>query len=134
MTLTEQGIEEMERNKEIVRRVYDGWNRGSIDEFKDALAADFKEHTRKGDIRDRAACIAETERFLKNMPDARFDVQEMIAEGDRVVVVQRFTGTMDREVRGMEPAGQKVDMREVDIYRIEGGKIAELWVFLNDAG
>jgi predicted ester cyclase len=77
--------------------------------------------------------MAEVEAIRKGMPDTRFEVQVVIAEGDKVVAIQRFSGSLTEEARGIKPAGQKVDLLEADIYQLKGGRIVELWGFLDTA-
>jgi predicted ester cyclase len=49
-------------------------------------------------------------------------VEELIAEGDRVVGRFTFRGTCIGEFMGIAPTGRKVSMTGTDIVRIEGGK------------
>jgi predicted ester cyclase len=71
---------------------------------------------------------------MQSFPDRKTVLEDVIAEGDKVVVRGRFTGTNQGGVPFMNaPAnGNPIDVSYVSIYRIEGGKIAEHWG-LNDA-
>jgi predicted ester cyclase len=65
------------------------------------------------------------------MPDYRASIQDMIAEGDRVVTLLRFAGTQTGifEVAGrtLAASNAKVDEAEILIFRPAGGKIVESW-------
>jgi len=126
MTTTQRQLEETDRNKELVRRAYDAVNRGAIDEFGNLLADDFKEIDQRGKTKNKVESIAETKDLKRAMPDLRYDIQEIIAEGDKVAVVDTFSGTMKGEIMGMQPTGKKMSVPEVDVYRVKNGKLIEV--------
>ena len=60
--------------------------------------------------------------------DARYEVDDLIAEGDRVVVRWRLLGTHKGAFRGIAPTGRPITLKGIAIYRVEGGKLMERWV------
>jgi predicted ester cyclase len=54
-------------------------------------------------------------------------IEDMIAEGDKVVVRMTMRGTQQGALGGIPPTGKQVAVSTIDIVRIEGGKIAEEW-------
>ena len=60
-------------------------------------------------------------------PDFRFTIEEMIAEGDKVVVRWTTRGTHQGIFRGIPPTGKQVTITGVEIHRVVGGKIVEGW-------
>ena len=60
-------------------------------------------------------------------PDLRFTVEDQIAEGDKVVTRFRTRGTHQGELWGMPPTGKEVEITNMSMSRIEGGKMAEEW-------
>jgi predicted SnoaL-like aldol condensation-catalyzing enzyme len=60
---------------------------------------------------------------LKRVPDMRVTIDDIIAEGDKVVVRNTWTGT-DRET------GRKIRFSGIVIWRIEGRKLVERWAYL----
>jgi predicted ester cyclase len=62
------------------------------------------------------------------LPDARYAVDDMVAEGDRVVVRWRLLGTHEGDFRGIAPTGRAIVLEGIAIYRVEGGKLMERWV------
>lgn len=126
MTATQQQLEEADRNKGVVRQAYDAINRGAIDEFSNLLADDFKEIDQRGEAKNKAESINETKQLKSAMPDLRYDIQEVIAEGDKVVVVDTFTGTMKGEMLGIQPTGKRMSVPEIDVYTVRNGKLAEV--------
>ena len=61
--------------------------------------------------------------FSKLMPDLKWEVQEMIQEGDQVVVRSRATGTPNGPLFGVDGMGKSFDILTIDIHTIEDGKI-----------
>jgi steroid delta-isomerase-like uncharacterized protein len=61
-------------------------------------------------------------------PDARYEVDDLVAEGDRVVVRWRMLGTHKGEFRGIAATGRAIVLNGIAIYRVEDGKLRERWV------
>ena len=59
---------------------------------------------------------------------------DMIAEGDKVVIRVAARGTHKGEYQGIAATGRQVMVPGVDIYRIAGGKFIELWACLDTLG
>jgi steroid delta-isomerase-like uncharacterized protein len=67
-------------------------------------------------------------------PDYHVTIDEMIGEGEKVVVLFTWTGTNTGKLMGLPPTGKKVEMHEVNIYRLTADhKVAELWA-MQDLG
>ncbi len=118
----------IEENKAIVRRFFEvGPSQGDLAAADDLLAQDFALHTPlpsppgiQGMNDVITACRAAFEHL-------DVTVEDMVAEGDRVAA--RFTarGIHKGAFMGFAPAGKSVTMTGIEIFRIENGKIAELW-------
>jgi steroid delta-isomerase-like uncharacterized protein len=63
--------------------------------------------------------------FRDAFPDVTVEIDEMVAEGDRVAVATTFTGTHEGELMGVAPTGRRVSVTGIDIVRVADGKIAE---------
>src|ERR1700722_20295643 len=63
----------------------------------------------------------------QGFPDLRFIIQDMLAEGSRVVVRWTSQGTHRGMFAGTAPSGRQVSNEGIGIYRVEDGKIVELW-------
>jgi predicted ester cyclase len=66
-----------------------------------------------------------SEMFYQAIPDARAEVLEIVAEGDKVVVVDRFGGTHHGEFLGRTGTGDRIEWTAIHIYTICGGKVLE---------
>jgi steroid delta-isomerase-like uncharacterized protein len=66
-------------------------------------------------------------RLHRAFPDLHITVEDMIAEGDKVVGRNSVTGTHQGEYMGLAPSGKSVAYDEIFIFRFAGGRIAETW-------
>lgn len=60
-------------------------------------------------------------------PDLRVELDDLIAEGDRVVACNTVTGTHRGEYMGIPPTGKSVTYNEIFVFRVADGRIAETW-------
>jgi steroid delta-isomerase-like uncharacterized protein len=65
--------------------------------------------------------------LLRAFPDLHVAVEDVIAEGDKVVCRNTVTGTHQGEYRGLPPTGKSVTYNEIFIFRFADGRIAEIW-------
>ncbi|MFE5095673.1 ester cyclase [Streptomyces sp. NPDC056638] len=61
-------------------------------------------------------------------PDLEITVQDTFSVDDKVTVLVHFHGTHQRAFQQFEATGRQVSCRSIEVYRIEGDKIAEKWV------
>jgi steroid delta-isomerase-like uncharacterized protein len=65
--------------------------------------------------------------LLRAFPDLHVAVEDVIAEGDKVVARNTVTGTHQGEYMGLPPTGKSVTYNEIFILRFADGRIAEIW-------
>lgn len=65
--------------------------------------------------------------LLRAFPDLHVTVEDLIAEGDKVVSRNSVTGTHQGEYMGRPPTGRSVTYHEIFIGRFVNGRIAETW-------
>lgn len=65
--------------------------------------------------------------LLRAFPDLHVAIEDVIAEGDKVVYRNTVTGTHQGEYRGLPPTGRSVRYAEIFVLRFAGGRIAEIW-------
>lgn len=117
-------------NKELVRRfykeVYGDWNMALVDAVVSPrfVSHDWPEGGPTGPkaFHDYYSAIRAA------VPDARYVVDDLIAEGDRVVVRWRMLGTHERAFGGIPPTGRAITLKGIAVYRLEEGKLVERWV------
>jgi predicted ester cyclase len=66
--------------------------------------------------------------FEAGFPKYELQVEDMIAEGDKVVVRAAFRGTHQGEIRGVLATGKVVTFPVIIIYQLERGKIVRHWL------
>jgi steroid delta-isomerase-like uncharacterized protein len=66
-------------------------------------------------------------RLHRAYPDLHITVEDLIAEGDRVVSRNSVTGTHRGEYLGIAPTGKSVTYHEIFIFRFLNGRITETW-------
>lgn len=125
----------VEQNKAIVRRYwYDLWNekRGNvIDEIaSDALVLHFP----KGQAHQPPSLKKWFETALIAFPNVHFTLHDEIAEGDKVVSRWSYVATNTGEFLGRPATHRQVTDQGIDIFRIENGKIVEMWVAQDSLG
>ena len=78
--------------------------------------------------------------WLAAFPDTVVTVEDIVVSGDRVVGRFTYRATHAGEFMGVLPSGKRVEIRSIDIWRVEGGKFVEHWdelgglEFLTEAG
>jgi steroid delta-isomerase-like uncharacterized protein len=103
-----------------MRRGYDLLNAGDIEGFGGLLADDFVEHEQTPGLAPTKDGVLEFFRMYRAaFPDLRFDPQDVIASGDKVVVRVRATGTNTGDFMGMPATGKSMDIQLVDIVRFD---------------
>ena len=75
-----------------------------------------------------AAALKEVfETLRRAYPDIHVEVDDMIAERDKVVGRNTVTGTHRGVYMGIEPTGKSVTYEEIFIFRFENGRVVETW-------
>ena len=132
LTVCASNVEaEVSRNKEIVERFIEISNEANWAQLEEVVAHDLKRHsaaTAGEPVKSLAQFIALQEGFMTTFPDQHVKLDHMIAEGDHVAIRATYTG-IQRGPRGDFPAtGKTVSGPFIAFFRIESGKIAEIWV------
>lgn len=125
----------VEGNKEVVRRYYEkAFNEGRIEILDEVIAEDVVNHDPVSDetltpeeARGFEGFVRHVEAARKAFPDATVTIEDMIAEGDEVLVRFTFEGTHEGRFVGIEPTGNRIWGTNMVLMRLEDGKIVERW-------
>ncbi len=115
--------------KAVVQTFYDFLSNPASEEhataFKAATADQWESiGDYSGESKKREQFIGQVSGFFaKLMPDLNWEVQEMIQEGDKVVVRSRATGTPNGPLFGVDGKGKSFDILTIDIHTLADGKI-----------
>jgi steroid delta-isomerase-like uncharacterized protein len=109
--------------RQFIERVFERGEMAAVDEL---VADDFVPHTYPGTT-DREGLKRAMERVSQGLADARFTIEDVIAEGDLVAVRLTSGATQVGEFMGMRPTGKRYEIEEIHIFRVADGRISEHW-------
>ncbi|MTH70144.1 DUF4440 domain-containing protein [Agromyces bracchium] len=112
-------------NTDIVRRFYEAWSRQDLETAASLVTEDFVDNSSSS--RGRDGVREEGAFWFTAFPDAEVSIEELLADGDKVTVRVHATATHLGDFLGIPATGRRVDMDEIDIFRVEGGLLAESW-------
>jgi len=117
----------LEENKAIVSKVVEALNKRDLALLDEFVAPDFVDHTMQ--LRGLDSFKRFETNFIKSFPDYSETVEDIIAEGDKVWVHFKVTGTHTGEWNffgiTFAPTGKKITETAVQMYRIVNGKGVE---------
>ena len=123
---------DLDANKDLIRRFADVINAADWDGLDDLLAEDFTRHSQATSEMQEMSSREEfkllQQGFLASFPDQRTSFDMLVAEGDMVAGYGTYSGTNLGPMGDIPPTGKRGELKVVGFFRIEGGKIAELWV------
>jgi predicted ester cyclase len=125
-----------EDNKAALRQFYNdavnNKNTAAIDKF---IAVKSVDHNA---IPGMAAGLAGVQQlfamYFAAFPDLHFTVEDMIAEGDRVVARLSISGTQQGSFMGIPPTGKHITITATDTNRIVNGQSVEHWIDMDSLG
>jgi len=112
-----------------LRKMYDRINAHDVDGFLEYLAEDFLEHEVTPGLAPTKDGVRQFfTMYMAAFPDLRFEAEDVIASGDKVVSRARATGTQKGDFMGMPATGKSVDVQLIDIVRFaDDGLALEHW-------
>jgi steroid delta-isomerase-like uncharacterized protein len=118
----------LEENKNLVRRYQDAYNTNRLDDLAEVVAADvLTPNIIAGMSPGLEGAKAVHQTTLRGMPDYHTEIEDLIAEGDKVAARVRITGTHTGVFWGVAPTGKRINLTGMYIVRIADGKIVEHW-------
>jgi steroid delta-isomerase-like uncharacterized protein len=66
--------------------------------------------------------------FMAAFPDVKYNIEDMIAEGNYVVIRYSIIGTHKGEFAGIPPTNKRIELTSLCVFRLADGKVAEQWV------
>jgi C-1 hydroxylase len=114
----------LEENKAKVRKVIEAINEQNLDFLDSLTAPDYFDHTHQLNPEGVKQFM---NMIFKAFPDWHETIEDIVAEGDKVWIRAKATGTHTGEYRGLAPTGKKITGMGVNIYRIVNGKFVEGW-------
>jgi steroid delta-isomerase-like uncharacterized protein len=125
------------QNAEYIRHGLEHlFNRGDLTVADERFAEDILLHSPASDepVRGRVAVVDFVVQLRLAFPDLRLVIEDLVAADDRVVTRCTTTGTHLGDYFGVPPTGRRVEITEVQIFRIEDTRIQELWLVFDVLG
>ena len=124
-----------EDNKMLVHRLFEElMNQGNLALADDLFAPENVHHFPDEDIHGPDGVKQMNKELRTAFPDWHISTDDVIAEGDKVVVRFTIHGTHQREGFDILPTGKRVVYTGIDIFRIADGKIVEQWTEIDALG
>jgi steroid delta-isomerase-like uncharacterized protein len=115
-----------EENKDLARRAWEAINNPDI--LDEVYALDVVWHEPDQEVQGLEEARQFISMYKTAFPDLNVTVEDVIAEGDKVVTRITFHGTHQGEVEEFgPPTGRQIEVKGITISRIENGKIVEDW-------
>ncbi|WP_415854657.1 ester cyclase [Sinomonas sp. G460-2] len=118
----------VETSRSLVGRLYEEvLNTRSLGAIDEIAVEDYIENDPMPGQGEGRSGLRNRVSMLVTALEPRFTVEDVIAEGDRVVVRWRNRGTHVEPFLGLPATGKSFEIAGIDIYRVEGGRLAEHW-------
>jgi predicted ester cyclase len=116
-----------EQNIELIRNTNETWMKRDYERIRELCAPDFAYHSSNSEPLSVDEVIEHVKTFLKTFPDYEIIYEDIIAKGNKVIVREITRCTHQVEFYGIQPTGNRIESSGIAIFRIENGKIAEVW-------
>jgi steroid delta-isomerase-like uncharacterized protein len=125
-----------EQNKSIVRRwVEEGWNKGNPAVIDQLYAPDYIQHEPPPETVNSSDALKQyASMLLTAFPDLHLTIEDLIAEGDKVVWRLNSKGTHKGPFMGIPATGKIGSITGIVIFRLENSRIMEGWVNIDTLG
>jgi steroid delta-isomerase-like uncharacterized protein len=124
-----------QENKDVARQAVEAINAGNFSKLESLVAPDGADHALPpGMPPTRDSALQFLMMFRGAFPDLHYTLEDVIAEGDRVVQRTTATGTMKGDFLGMLATGKSATWGEIHIVRVKDGKIVEHWASVDQLG
>lgn len=120
--------EQIAQNTKIAAAFHTPFKTGDVDALDDILHPNWVNHPRNPYEGPGPDGFKGTITWIRSVfPDIEFIVEDVIVQGDKVVVRSVGTGTQKGEFLGLKPTGKRITFRALDVHRFENGRIIESW-------
>lgn len=116
-----------EQNKDVVRSLIEHYNAGDTAAGHELVSPDCVILDQTGKVFTKEEFIPNMDDLVRAFPDFHLVIEDLIAEGDKVVVRLTESGTMTGEFMGVPPTGRSYTQPAIEIHRVVDGKIVNLW-------
>jgi steroid delta-isomerase-like uncharacterized protein len=118
-------MDKSETNLNVVQRFYSAYNNKDAKILDELIADDYVDHGHQPPGQGVQGARSDQREIAGAFQDARFDIDEMIAADDRVVVRWTLHATHTGPFAGLPPTQKKITVGGISLYRLRDGKITE---------
>lgn len=117
-------------NEQAARRIFsEAWNARNLTTLEELVAPDVVDHNPAAPdlppgLQGYKAVFT---MFLSAFPDLHMTVEDVIAEGEKVVVRWAASGSQQGPLMGLAPTSKTIHVSGIEIYRFAEGKIVDRW-------
>ena len=123
-----------EDNKAVIRRLIEEvYNQGNLDVVDELVAADIFNHPAVPEHQHGIDGFKHVMEWVRTFSsDVHYDIDAIIAEGDKVAVRMTQSGTQTGPIRDLPPTDKRFSVDYVHWFRLAEGKIVEMWAVRDD--
>ena len=122
------------KNLDVMHGVQKAFDTKDFSKLGDYVAEDCIDHAgQTGDIKGLANMKAEFEKMVAMNENTKTEIIKELADDEYVMSWLRFTGTLKMDQAGMGKAGDKYDMKAMELVKFKDGKAIEHWTFMEPA-
>jgi predicted ester cyclase len=111
------------------------WDAGDPDALTEITTDGFALHQLvAGETHDRESFGAFLTDTHDAMPDFSMDLEDLVVEGDDAVALLTMAGTPEKPLQAVQPTGKSFSVKVFQKYRVEDGRMAEVWVMADAIG
>jgi steroid delta-isomerase-like uncharacterized protein len=124
-----------EENKAIVRRFLEAFSNADLAVIDEMITPNVVNHTALAQLRYGAEDFKRLTSLVKSIaPDQQWEIEDMIAEGDKVAIRCTWSGTQQGPYLLAPATGKRFSVQHIHIFRLADGKVAEHWAIRDDLG
>ena len=117
-----------EANAEVVRRFFEAYNHNQPEVYAELCSPDYICHMGATETATGLAANLEAEAYHRTVfSEARWDIVDLIAAGDKVVVRKTWRLTHTGPFQGLPPSGRTLIGSGIEIHQLRDGKLIETW-------
>jgi len=118
----------VEANKTIIRRLFEeALNQGHLAVVDELYTSNFVDHSTPSQIPGPKGVKEYLTMVRADFPDVHVTIDDLIAEGDKVVVRTTWRATQQSSHEDITPSNTQVTRTMIHIFHLQGGKIHQEW-------
>jgi len=121
-------------NINVIIRMVHIINKQQLSQLSEFTHPNFKRHDLAGafaEVTGISGPVNLMQMVINALPDMRYEIKQIIAKDDRVVIQARGEGTHRGEFLGVAGTGKRIEWNGINIYRFEEGKVIETWQLID---